>query len=520
MAPMDRRHAIRRRALITLLVSVLAAVALTMAATASRLRWDATGDRVYTLSESTRKVLSTLDEPLLIRAYITKDMPQPYGRMRRFIEDMLWAYHEAGHGKVGFDVVDPAGDPDVETSLAALNIPKVQVQVVENDQAQVKQGYMAVVIEYVDKKESIPVVRTEQGFEYLLTRKIRKLVGKGRLKIGVVNGFGARDTARLKSFKHLVEDDYELVDVAPDKKPLDKDIRALIVAGFGKPPTKRMRFSLDQFRMSGHGLLVLAGNVTPQLQLGFQVRPVDVKANEWLKDFGVAVEPGLVMDPRASRINVSRRQGIFMFNSVVDYPFVPRIDSMDESNPVTRSLRSVAVPFAAPLTWAGKTAPGKVLLSSSAMAAVQSGPSYNVDPLVPIRKRFDGMARRRLDLALVREGAATSAFQAKDAPGADKAFIPTTKHSRLMVIGSPAMLDDQFLDSGNMVFALNTLDWLAGNEDMIELRSRGVTERPLQTLTNSTRAMWKGLWMFGLPVLVALAGLLRWRQLRTRAAIS
>jgi len=42
----------------------------------------------------------------------------------------------------------------------------------------VKQGYLAVVIEFLDKKEIIPVVQSEEGFEYMLTRKIKKLTGK------------------------------------------------------------------------------------------------------------------------------------------------------------------------------------------------------------------------------------------------------------------------------------------------------------------------------------------------------
>ncbi len=499
---------------------VAVAAALVAAASASHLRWDATEDKIYTLSDSTRRVLAALDEPLMIRAYITKNMPQPYGRLRRFVEDMLWAYHEAGGGKVGFEVVDPGEDPDVEAALTALNIPKVQVQVVENDRAQVKQGYMALVLEYLDKKESIPVVQTEQGFEYLLTRKIKKITGKGRLKIGIVNGFGARDTARLDSFRHLVEDDYELVDVHPDDKPVGKDVRALIVAGFTKPPSKKMRYALDQFRMSGRGLLILAGNVTPMLQAGFQVSPVQAKANAWLKDFGVAVEPGLVMDPNASRISVRRRQGIFLFSNIVDYPFVPRIEHLSRKHPVTRGLSVVAVPFASPLAWAGKEAAGTVLMATSPLAAVENGPPYDVDPLVPMRKRFDGLARRQVNVALVREGGAKSAFSAppKGMNGKFGAHVGKTDHSRLLIIGSPAFLDDQFLDRTNVVFVLNTLDWLAGNEDMIALRSHGVTERPLPVLSARARAAWKGLWMFGLPLMLILAGLWRWRHLRARAA--
>jgi len=515
MSGIDRRSGVRRTAWLTLLTGLLAAVAVTMGANALNLRWDMTGNHMYTLSDSSRGVLDKLDEPIMLRAYITRDLPQPYGQLRRFVADILRSYHEAGHGKVGFEIVDPADDPNVAASLAVLKIPRVQVQAVENDQAQVKQGYMAVVAEYLDKKETIPVVRGEQGFEYLLTSKIRKLTGKGRVKIGLIAGFGAKDLVRLRGFKQKVSEDYELEMIEPDKNGIGKDIRAVIVAGFDQPPSEIERYALDQFRMTGRGLLILAGNADSQLNQGFKVRSVEAKANAWLKDFGIAVEPGLVMDPRAARINVNQRRGMFMFSSVVDYPFVAEVEGMSEANPITHGLQAVSVPFASPLTWSGDGPHGDVLLTSSAMASVQAGPPYDVDPLVPMSKRFDGLTRRQVNLALIEQGAAKSAFSGspKDAPVTEK-HIASTEHSRVLVVGSRSLLDDQFMSGGNLVFVLNALDWLAGNEGLIDLRSRGVIQRPLAVLTNNERSVYKGLWMFGLPLLIVVIGLWRWRKLR------
>ena len=488
----DRRAALRRRGWLAFITAVAAAAVLSMAAAALNVRADWTEDHRYTLSPATLAVLDKLDEPLMIRAWVTRDLPQPYGQLRRFIGDMLAAYHEAGHGKVNYEVKDPGDDPNAAAALSALGVPRVQVQVVENDRAQVKQGYMAVVVEYLNKKEIIPVVRGETGFEYLLTSKIRKITGKGRVKIGVVAGFGARGLDRLQAFKRQVGEDYDLVEVHPDAGPVDKDVRTLIVAGFTKPPSRAMRKAIRAFVAGGGGLLALAGNAEPMLDRGFVVSPIDAKANAWLKeDFGVAVEPGLVMDPRASRINVNQRQGMFVFSSVVDYPFIPSVEGMNAANPVTRGLRAVSVPFASPLEWAGETH-GAVLLESSPMAAVQSGPPFDVNPLTPMRERFDGVQRRAVKLALA----------------------PEEKRGRVLVVGSPAMLDDEFLGEENRVFVLNALDWLSGNEALIGLRSRGVAARPLAPLDAGARAAWKAAWMLLPPLAVAILGLWRWRRLR------
>jgi len=157
---MDGRHAIRRQAWMTLLLTLLALAAVYTAAWTAHIRFDWTEDQIYSLSPSTRTILDQVQEPVQIRAYIPKGLPQPYGALRRFIGDMLASYHDAS-SQISYAVIDPADDPNVSASLMAMGVPKVQVQVVEDDQAQVKQGYMAIVIEYLDKKETIPVVQSE-----------------------------------------------------------------------------------------------------------------------------------------------------------------------------------------------------------------------------------------------------------------------------------------------------------------------------------------------------------------------
>lgn len=502
----DFRKNVRRQSWLMLLLMIAVLLLLFLATALSHLRSDWTEGQVYTLSESTVSVLDQLEEPVLIRAYITSGLPQPYGRLKRFLEDMLHSYHEAGRGNIGFEVLDPATDPNISAALTAMNIPKVQVQVIEDDQAQVMQGYLAVVIEYLDSKEIIPVVQSEIGFEYLLTRKIKKLTGKGRMKLGISSSFGASGLHQLRKFQEFAGDDYELVevDLESGNQVVSPDIKTLIVAGMESAPTETFRNQLNQFRMRGGGLLLLAGNAKPQLSIGFQVVAVAPDANDWIRDdLGIAVEPGMVMDQRSTRVAVNQQQSGFMFRSLVDYPFLPSVTELDPEHVVTAGLESVSVPFASPLLWVDGDAPkGRghhLLMRSSPLSAVQSGPPFDVDPLIAIDRRFSGMTLRPSTLALALDGDAGS--------------------SRMIVMGSPAFLDDEFMDGGNLIAVLNMVDWLSGDEALVALRSRGVTQRPLEELSSAGRTFFKGLWMFGLPMLIALIGLWRWWVLKRRRAL-
>jgi len=519
----DNRRAVRTRTWMTLLAVVTVALLLFLATSLSHLHSDWTEGQIYTLSDSTLSVVEKLEEPILIRAYITSGLPQPYGRLKVFIEDMLRAYHEAGHGNLGFEVIDPSGDANQSMALNAMKIPKVQVQVVEDDQAQVKQGYLAIVIEYLDSKEIIPVVQSEEGFEYLLTRKIKKLTGKGRSKIGILSGFGAAGLYQLRRLQELVRDDYELVEVDGEKDTIPSDISVMVVAGMEKQPSESFRYHLDQFRMQeGHGLLLLAGNAKPMLSNGFHVQPVDANANSWLKeDLGVAIDPGLVMDQQATRVTVNQQQGGFMFRSLVEYPFLPNVTNLNSEHLVTAGLESVSIPFASPLIWMGSDDVSVELMRSSARASVQSGPPFDVSPLMNRAERFSGMSMRSSLLALAVDGAVESAFKQppESLAGKSASHITHADTSRMVVVGSPALLDDEFIDGGNLVALLNMFDWLSGDAGLIELRSRGVTQRPLESLSSAGRSFFKGVWMFALPVLIGLFGLWRWLSLKKRRAI-
>ena len=516
MAVSDRRRIIRRKAWLALLLTVAFCVASILAASWSHVRWDWTEERLYTLSDSTRSVLNQLDAPIRITAYITSGLPQPYGLMRRFIEDMLQAYHEEGGDKVAFSVIDPSNDPEAMTTLTALNVPKVRVQLVENDQARVKQGYLAIVLEYLDKREVLPVIGSETGFEYLLTSKIRKITGKGRPRIGIVDAYGSDGYDRLRRLRQLAGEDYDFVSVDPSAKPIPSDLDALIVAGLEQEPGEPFRYRLQQFRLSGRGLLVLAGNAKAALADEISVRPVQAKANEWLKaDLGVAVEPGLVLDRQSGRILVNQPRGMFMLQAAVDYPFLLRVTDVDDAHPVTRHLKGVQIPFASPLAIVREQG-SRPLLSSSAYSAIQQGPPFDVDPLKPMRERFDGAHLQRSLIAVVHEGAGRKVIE-RAPKGLEKEGMDKRGDTvRWVVIGAPSMLEDELLDENGLMFVLNTLDWLSGQEDMIDLRSRGGGQRPLPVLEDIERNLWKTVWMLVLPGAVIAAGLWRWRVLRRR----
>jgi ABC-2 type transport system permease protein len=78
------------------------------------LRVDATAQGEFSLSPTTRNLLSNLQEPLTLRAYISEKTHPLLAPLIPQIRDLFQEYALASNGKVKADVVDPASDQAIE----------------------------------------------------------------------------------------------------------------------------------------------------------------------------------------------------------------------------------------------------------------------------------------------------------------------------------------------------------------------------------------------------------------------
>ena len=102
----------------------------------------------------------------------------------------------------------------------------------------------------------------------------------------------------------------------------------------------------------------------------------------------------------------------------------------------------------------------------------------------------------------------------------DGASIKQGKPSRIFIIGTSEVLKDSLVDkdarSPNAQLVLNVIDYLNGNTERAQMRSKRQGFNPLKELEPSTRTMLKALNIVGLPILVALAGMVVWMRRASR----
>lgn len=155
------------------------------------LRLDLTAQREYSLSDTTRGLLASLQEPLLIRAYLSERTHPLLAPLIPQVRDMLREYEIAGNGRITAEVVDPIGDTELETEAnQTYGIQPMALQTSGRYEASVINAYFDILIRYGDQTvvlnfqelaefDLLPDGTTEvrlRNLEYDLTRGIKRVL--------------------------------------------------------------------------------------------------------------------------------------------------------------------------------------------------------------------------------------------------------------------------------------------------------------------------------------------------------
>ena len=165
---------------------VIVVVLINVASMTLFFRADLTKNDLYSISKASRRVVSTLSEPLTIKVFFTKNLPAPHNNTERYLHDLLEEYSNYANRHFNYrfyDVSPEEGDISKETkenqALAKnYGIFPIQIQAIEKDEVKFQKAYMGVVLIHGDLIERIPTVTDTDGLEYKLTMAMQKLNNK------------------------------------------------------------------------------------------------------------------------------------------------------------------------------------------------------------------------------------------------------------------------------------------------------------------------------------------------------
>ncbi|WP_278469716.1 Gldg family protein [Gimesia maris] len=152
-------------------------------------RIDMTGEKVFSVSQTTRDLLSKIDEknPITIEAFISPEVSREYVPIRKRLIGLLREYNQLGGKRLQVRFVDVEPFSKAEEEARLLNITPQQVQTERGGRAFVDTIFMGAVVKSGTDEVVIPFFNVGTPIEYELTRSIRTVSKDERLTVGILN---------------------------------------------------------------------------------------------------------------------------------------------------------------------------------------------------------------------------------------------------------------------------------------------------------------------------------------------
>ncbi len=382
-------------------------------------RLDTTPDKLYSLSDQTRKIVGGLKNP--IQAYVFAD------RASEQVTDLLKEYQSATD-KLRWQVLDPD-----------RNLDKAQKYGVRS--------YNTIVLESGERFELV-----EAADEAKLTSAILKLTQSRTRKVYFVEGHGEKSIADAQERGYTIlaealkKDGYEVVGVnLVQKQGVPEDCTVLVVAGAQKEPFPQELDWIRDYARKGGALLVL-------------IDPMAATLEPLLAEWGIQPRNDLVLD--TSNINrlLGSSPGIPLVTHYPDHPITRGMRGMSVF-PLVRSLAEI-VPAPAGVTVR------QVLETDQESWAETDFSALDKTGQAEFNEGLDTRGPVTIGLAAERE------FKTGDAADADK------KVSRLVAIGDSEFAANAYFGTQfNGDIFLNCVNWLSVDENLISIRPKNPADK-------------------------------------------
>lgn len=473
---------------------------------------DLTERGLYTLSDGTRKVLTSLTEPITLRLYFTRALGESYPGHQAYanrVRELLERYVNISGGKIRLEVKNPEAFSEVEDEAVTFGL-----QGLPYDQSG-DRGYFGLAgTNSVDGKAVIPYFTTEREpfLEYDLTKLVYSLATLDRPVVGMVarlpveGGFmmGQRPVPAWAVINQI----RELFDV----RTMPAEFNAvppefgMLMLVHPKNLSDETQYAIDQFVMRGGRVLAFIDPnaeteaPSPQAPAG----PSDI--DRLLKSWGVT----FIKDKVAADLQSARRVNVRHEGQItqVDYVAWNSLDrrNLDTTDAVVADIRDLNVGSAGIIEPAeGATTTFRPLVSTSEESqALDVAKLQGRIDIVGLFRDFKPSGKKLVMAARV-TGPVKSAFP--DGPpligeGADaekaraeKAkthLAESQKPLNAVIVADTDVLHEGLWAeirnvngeqlmvpyAGNSDFVINAVENLSGGDVLLGLRSRGDSKRP------------------------------------------
>ena len=461
-----------------ILYSLLTILVINWVAQDLSFRFDLTDNKMYSLSDSSKSVVKKIDGILTMKVYFSDNLPGEYGNNRRYLQDMIEEY--ASYSKnIRYEFYQPDTDEDLEEEAQSYGISPVQLQVIENDNLAIKKVYMGMVFIYTDdeeKRETIPVIQSS-GLEYNITTIIKRMTESNKKYIGIANF--SNSELKNENISELLKQNYNIQNINL-MNAIESNIETVIISGIKDSLQLEEINNLEDYISSGGNIFISQNRISTDLSTQ-SAETIQSNIFMFLEKYGLGIKENLIMDKQCGSISVLQNRGIFRMQTQMEYPFFPMIRTFSDGEVLVSGLEQVRVMF-----------PSEIYSFTDSFNLYLDIESKFI-PLM-FSSGTSGSMEQFFNLSPVQNPAfETLNEKNKIVAARSMVSINDTLSSEIILIGDSNFISDD-VGGGiqeNTDLVLNAIDYLMGDEELVSLRSRKVTTRPLEEVSDGSRKLWK-----------------------------
>lgn len=485
-------------------------------------RFDLTKDKRYTLSAYTEQLMHRLpkekDPDIQINIYLSGDINYGFSRLQTSTLELLENLNEKADNHLSVSVINPLTldipKNKLHEYMANLSMPAIQLNEADRD-GKVSQRLIYPYAQIIHGQDTLPVSLLKnipgnsaeenlntsiEALEFQFVDAIRLLLNKNEQHIAFIEGHGELPRAYVYDAEDALAKYYNV-----NRGQITNDIavlnnfKVIIIAGPKEQYSETEKFILDQYLMQGGRILwLIDGANISYKDLTEKGQSPSIKNETNLDDllftYGIRINSDFVQDALCTSIPVTSDDGS-QYTALPWYYSPILLPSNDHTT--TKDIAEVKASFVSSISLTNKSngVIPKVLLTTANRSHIVKVPEmidFDTQKIESDPKYFE---TSYIPVALSLEGSFSSAFTNRLIPEdiipVSTRILEKSKNTKMVIASSSDIIRngiesgnegmqvqpmgyDQLTGKlfGNRDFIVNTVNWLANDDNWMELRNK------------------------------------------------
>jgi gliding-associated putative ABC transporter substrate-binding component GldG len=521
--------------------------------------YDLTDDKRFTLSENTKNLIAGADDNITIKVLLDGEFPAGFKRLQSSTRDILDKMRDINPNIV-FEFEDPTEGSNLEIErkrkqLIEDNIIPINLSYSDGTQLVQKAVFPFAIINFKAKKYIINLLEEQKPgddediilnksvalLEYKFANAFQKMQSNRPKNVLFIQGNGELDESQTFRLESEIRKLHRVGRISLDTlMKVDSTIDLLIVAAPKTAMTIQNQFKIDQYLMSGGKIIWLVDKFQVSLdsinKYKFYVpSDIDLGLDDMFFKYGVRIMPDLILDLESSQIpQVIGMAGDKPQTKLFPWPY--HLAAATESeHPIVKNIDRVNLFFPSSIDTLKTDGNVKktVLLRSSKYSRAQLSPvrlSFEMLKVAPDPSKYnDG----KKPVAVLLEGEFESYFKNRLTPEFESTlktigvkFKDKSVNTKQIIV-SDADFAKNLINTttgdtedigynkwerrfykGNKDFALNAVEYMLDENNILEARSKEIKLRLLDAVkTKTEKTKWQFINVVLPVVILALFGI-------------